>query len=182
MKKYKVVLTTRKKKFLRQLLCRDRHSTRVITRARVLLMAHDGDSDRSISQVLGCSTATVHNQRKRYCERSTIKEAIHDAPRPGQPPKLTPRHEAFIVATAYTDKVPAGHAHWKPQGLKEALKEEAYDDIQDVSNETIRKLLIRHKLKPWREKNVVHTQALTPVPGANGRSDHPLHRASVTRP
>ena len=174
MKKYRVALTAREKKFLHQLLRRGRHSARVITRTRILLMSHDGATDQGISQVLGCSTDTVHNQRKRYCERSTIKQAIHDAPRPGQPPKLTPRHEAFIVAAACTGKPPAGHAHWEPQGLKAALKD-AYDDIQNVSNETIRKLLVRHKLKPWRKKNVVHSHTDTAVPGTDGGSAHSLH-------
>jgi transposase len=180
MKKYIVTLTAAEKKYLYQILSRGKHAARVITRARILLLTHDRATDRRISQLTGCSIDTVHQQRKRYHERSTIKEAIHDAPRPGQPPKLSPRHEAFIVATACTEEPPPGHAHWEPHGLKAALLE-AYDDIQTIGNETIRRLLVRHKLKPWREKNVVRSHADTTVSGANGRSTHSLHRTATSR-
>ena len=178
MKKYRVSLPGNERRYLRDVVRRGRHSARVITRARILLLAQKGKTDREISQALDCSTDTVHQQRKRYHERASVREAIHDAPRPGQPPKLTPEHEAFIVATACTQEPPPGHAHWEPQGLKAALLA-AYDDIQSVGNETIRRLLVRHKLKPWREKNVVHPEAHARIPGADGQPARPVHRAAA---
>lgn len=180
MKKHTVALAASEKRYLEGILRRGKHAARVITRARILLLAHDGATDQVISQKLECSLSTVYEQRKRYYERTTIQEAITDAPRPGQPPRLSPQHEAFIVATACTEEPPAGHAHWEPNGLKVALLE-AYDDIQSVGNETIRRLLVRHKLKPWREKNVVHSHADTTVSGTNGGSTHSLHRTTTNR-
>ena len=179
-KKYTVALATNEKRYLQGILRRGKHAARVITRARILLLAHNGATDRIISQRLECSLSTVYEQRKRCHERTTIQKTITDAPRPGQPPKLTPQHEAFIIATACTEEPPPGHAHWEPHGLKAALLE-AYDDIQTIGNETIRRLLVRHKLKPWREKNVVRSHADTTVSGTNGGSAHSLHRTASRR-
>jgi transposase len=93
--------------------------------------------------------------RKRYCERG-LEGALHDAPRPGQPKKITAEHEEFVVATACMD-APEGHNQWTLEVLRDKLIE-TYDDLQSVSHEWIRHMLLRAALKPWREKNVVHAK------------------------
>lgn len=126
---------------------------REITRARILLLSQSGKTNREIEDALSCSHDLINLVRKRYCDRGNWKAAIHDLARCGQPKKITPEHEAFVVATACTD-APEGHAHWTLKALKEKLVA-TYDDLDTVSHERIRQILIRAALKPWREKNVV---------------------------
>jgi hypothetical protein len=90
-------------------------------------------------------------------ERTTIADAINDAPRPGQPKKITTKHEAFVIATACTD-APKGHNHWTLPELKRVLLKR-YKTLTSVSDERIRHILIASDLKPWREKNVVYPES-----------------------
>jgi transposase len=139
---------------------------RTITRARILLLSHKGKTNTEITEALDCSHDLVNLVRKRYHEREGIEAAITDAPRPGQPKKITPAHETFVTATACT-AAPDGHAHWTLDALRNKLLE-TYDDLESVSHERIRTILIRAALKPWREKNVVHSKAHPGVPGTHG--------------
>jgi transposase len=130
------------------------HKSRAVMRARILLLSAEGRTNADITQILGCATGTVNAVRKRYRTRGL--DAINDAARSGQPKKITAKHEAFVSATACTD-APPGHAHWTLGALKEKLLE-THTDLKSVSHEWIRQMLIRAKLKPWREKNVVRSE------------------------
>jgi putative transposase len=130
---------------------------RTIVRARILLLSHKQKTNKEIMEALGCSHDLISSVRKRYVERGSIEAAIHDASRPGQPKKITAEHEAFVTATACTD-APEAHNHWTLKALKETLLE-THTDLESVSNEWIRQMLLRAKLKPWREKNVVYPKA-----------------------
>lgn len=139
---------------------------RVITRARILLLAHKGKTNQAIMDALDCSHDLIGLVRKRYRERGSVEEAIHDLPRPGQPKRITADHEAFIIATACTD-APSGHNHWTLGALRKKLLD-TYDDLQSISDEWIRQMLVRATLKPWREKNVVRSQTHAGVSRAHG--------------
>jgi len=128
------------------------HNARVITRARILLLSHERKTNTQIVDALECALRMICNVRRRYQESRLVLEAINDAPRPGQPRKITARHEAFVVATACTD-APVGHNHWTLPELKRALLSR-YKKLRSVSDERIRQILLASDLKPWREKNV----------------------------
>jgi transposase len=138
------------------------HNARSITRARILLLSHRGKTNREIAEALGCSHFTVTAVRKRYHQRGGLEAVLQDAPRCGQPKKITTQHEAFVVATACTE-APEGHAHWTLEALKAKLLA-AYPQLRSVSHERVRHILLANQLKPWREKNVVHTAPHTAVP------------------
>lgn len=125
-------------------------NARTITRARILLLSRKGKTNAEIVDTLGCSPRSVSDIRKRYIDRKSIADVLKDAPRPGQPKKITAEHEAFIAATACTD-APDGHGHWTLEALQKKLLE-TYSDLESVSHEWIRHILIRSALKPWREK------------------------------
>ena len=139
---------------------------REITRARILLLSHKGKTNRAIEEALSCSHDLIHLVRRRYFLRGEIDAAIHDLPRSGQPKKITAEHEAFVVATACTD-APDGHTHWTLDALKDKLIA-TYDDLDSVSHERIRRILLASALKPWREKNVVRSQTHPGVSRAHG--------------
>jgi transposase len=156
MKKYIVRLAEAEREYLRSVTRKGNHRARAIIRARILLLASHDKTDQDIAEKLDVSKGMVRAMRKRYCQRKKIQAAIHDAPRPGKPGKMTPAAEAFIVATACT-KPPHGHDHWFLEDLKEAVNE-TYD-LALKTPKAVREALIRNKLKPWREKNVVHPKA-----------------------
>ena len=139
---------------LRRMLHRGKRKAREMIRARILLMSHQGKTNREIIDALECSSFAIGNIRSRYVKRGKdVMKTIVDAPRPGQPKKILPAHEAFVVATACSD-APHAHAHWTLDALRQKLLG-TYTDMKSVSHERIRQILIRNKLKPWREKNVV---------------------------
>ena len=143
-----------------------KQNARTITRARILLLSHKGKTNAEIVDTLGCSPRSVSDIRKRYADRKSITDVLKDAPRSGQPKKITAEHEAFVVATACTD-APEGHGHWTLEALKKKLLE-THRDLKSVSHEWIRHMLIRSELKPWREKNVVHAETHARVSRAHG--------------
>lgn len=160
-KQYPVVLHPDEVVSLKRFVTTGSHKAQGIIRARILLLAHEGKTDAVIRATVGCSAWTALEVRKRLVHRGSWRAAIADAARSGQPRKLTPRHQAFLTAKACTDP-PPGHAHWTVPALKQALLE-SYTEVRSISDETIRKVLLGAKLKPWREKNVVHSQTHTRV-------------------
>jgi hypothetical protein len=73
-------------------------------------------------------------------------------PRPGGERLLDVRQEAAVIAMVCS-KPPEGFARWSISLIaKEVVLREIIDD---VSEDTIGRILQRHDLKPWREKNVV---------------------------
>lgn len=156
-RKVDVALKANEVVWLRKLVGAGKQNARTVTRARVLLLANEGKANREIVDALGVSPRSVTEARKRYDERGSAEAAVTDAPRSGQPRKITPKHEAFVIATACTDP-PDGHDHWTLGALKEKLLA-AHKKLSSVSHERIRHILMQADLKPWREKNVVHPQA-----------------------
>lgn len=152
-----ITLSTSETAFLEGVAKKGVSPARTITRARILLLSHRGKTNTEIMEALDCSHDLISLVRKRYGERESIELAINDAPRPGQPKRITPRHEAFVVATACTD-APPGHNHWTLPELRKALLKR-YKTLKSVSDERIRHILLASELKPWREKNVVRAES-----------------------
>lgn len=154
-----IVLDNEETALLEAVIKRGTTKAQTVTRARILLLSHRGKTNNTIVDALGCAPRTVTDVRKRYQERDGIEEVIYDASRPGQPKKITPEHEAFVIATACTD-APVGHAHWTLNALKNKLLE-TYTTLRSVSDERVRQILLHAQLKPWTEKNVVRAKSYT---------------------
>ena len=128
-------------------------SARVISRAHTLLMAGNHcKTDQEISKLLYIHGNTVFNIRKRYVQEG-LKSALYDDPRPGQPHKLGIEDEAYLISLACTDP-PKGNDHWTLDLLVEQTKK----DKREIKRTTMYNVLLNNELKPWREKNVVHTK------------------------
>src|SRR5512144_806249 len=123
---------------------------RVITRARVLLLADEGKIDKEIAGIFSLSTKTPYEIRKRY-HIGGLESALYDRPRPGQPRHFNGAQEAEIVAIACT-KAPKGYAHW----TLDLLTKEVRGRRIRIARTDVWKVLLRNNLKPWRKKNVVH--------------------------
>lgn len=150
-KKYPVALLSPERDFLKRLLRKGKQTAWVTTRARVLLMSDKGTRDDVITMELEVSPKTVFNVRQRFYEGG-LDRALYDAPRPGQPPKLNGHEEAKVVAIACTTP-PEGRNRWTLDLLTTRIRGE----IKKIGRSTVHHVLLKNKLKPWREKNVVHS-------------------------
>lgn len=147
--KYHVKLSGHELQKLKSLIRKGIAQARTITRARILLAAHERKLDKEIYQPLGIVRSTVHDIRKKYVAGG-LKKALYDAPRPGKARKLTGVQEAEVIAIACTTP-PDGHSRWTLELLTEAVK----DNLGVIIGTTaIWKVCLRNKIKPWREKNV----------------------------
>lgn len=152
-KLYRVTLTELQHSTLTQLVHKGRCSARVITRARVLLLAHDRKTDKEIYTSLGLADSTPGDIRQRFAKRG-LNRALYDAPRPGQKRKLSGKQEAEVVAIACT-KAPKGYVRW----TLDLLTEEVISKLGvSIGRTAIWHVLLRNNLKPHRKKNVVYPQ------------------------
>jgi transposase len=152
-----VTLTQGQRKGLDKIVRSDESSHRERVRAQVLLLSADGWDREKIAQAAKTSTSTVGRVRRNYC-LGGMDLAMNERPRPGGVPKLTPREEQRVIALACTDP-PEGYARWSVRLLCEESANRKL--IPKVSRETIRLILAEHDTKPWREKNVVHSESDT---------------------
>jgi putative transposase len=119
-----------------------RKSARELTRARILLMLHDGMTEMDIKGILGICRATVSNTKRRYREEG-LQCALSEKPRSGQPKKYTDVQEAEIIALACTSP-PKGRVRWTIRLLAEKLNEQ--EGFETINRETVRLVLKKAKL------------------------------------
>lgn len=146
-----VRLKSTEKKRLKEMTSKGEHSSRVLNRARILLLLDKGKGPKEISDVTDCVTATVNRVGRRYLEQG-LDQALFEDQRPGPVPLLSDRENQQIIAMV-CGPPPEGQARWTTVLIaEEAVKRKL---CHRVGRETIRILLLSHDLKPWREKNVV---------------------------
>ena len=115
-----IFLAGEDKEYLKDFTKKGKKSARAIKRAYILLLAHDGEKEERISEILYISRATVSNIKRRYREGG-LECALNEKPRSGQPKKYTEEHEAEIIALACTSP-PEGRKRWTAELLAEELK------------------------------------------------------------
>ena len=144
-------LTAKERRALKHLLSKGVGLVRVFKKARVLLLMDEGLTAPKAAKAAGVVANTARNVAKRY-QAGGVEYAIHDLPRPGPERLLDVRQEAAVIAMVCS-KPPDGFARWSISLIaKEAILRGIIDE---VSEDTIGRILHRHELKPWREKNVV---------------------------
>lgn len=136
-KLYVVKLSQEQKNQLHELIKKGKTKARTITRAHILLLADENQSDERIASALHVGTATVERIRKRFVQGG-VQEAIKERPRPGQRRKLDGKQEALVIALACSDP-PEGRNCWTMQLLANRLVE--LKVVQKVSDETVRRVL-----------------------------------------
>jgi transposase len=135
-KKYHVTLSAEERMALEQLLRHEKAGTRKLTRARILLKAGDGLSDKEIAVALAVGTATVRRMRQRFVEEKL--GALDEYVRPGAQRKLTAKQEAHVIAIACTP-APKGHTRWTLRLLADKAVEMGF--VDSISYETVRQVL-----------------------------------------
>ena len=135
-KKYLVELSADEREQLHLLIRRGKTSSRKLTRARILLKAHEGATDAEIVAALNVGVASVERIRKRFVEAGL--DALNEKPRPGKQPKLDNQAQARLIAEACA-KAPQGRQRWTLQLLADRVVQLKLAD--SCSYETIRRTL-----------------------------------------
>ena len=134
--------------FLRDCTRKGLHPAREVKRALILLDSTDPTLDNpTLAQRFGGSRATVENVQRRY-RRGGLERALHEAPRRGQPKKITQREEAYLTAIACSEP-PAGQACGTRQRIADRLVEWRY--LEALSDESVRLVLKKTPSSPGRK-------------------------------
>jgi transposase len=134
---YVVDLTAEERAYLLNFIKSGEHSARKLNRARILLLADEGKTDREISEALHTGTATVQRTRQRFVE-GNLEGALNEQPRPGGTKKLNEKGEAILESLARS-KPPEGRKRWTLELLADRLVELRL--VDSISYETVRKEL-----------------------------------------
>lgn len=134
---YVVDLTEEERTFLLDFINRGAQSARKLRRARTLLLADEGKTDREIAEALHTSTPTVQRTRRRFVEGG-LARALNEDPRPGAGKKLDAKGEAVLETLARSEP-PAGRKRWTLQLLADRLVE--LKVVDSISDETVRREL-----------------------------------------
>ncbi|NRD51220.1 helix-turn-helix domain-containing protein [Corallococcus exiguus] len=161
---------------LEALTHRGRESVRMLRRARVLQLLSEGWTVVGAAEAVGVTETTVRTVRRRYFENG-LRAALQEKPRPGAARRLTEKQASEVVAMVCAPP-PEGRARWTVRLItQEAVRRGM---ALKVGRETVRELLLRHDLKPWREKNVVRARAGRPVRRAHGGRAEVVRAAPVS--
>ena len=123
--------------YLTQFIRRGKASARSLARARILLMADEGYSNKEIVEVLRVSRPTVNHIRKRYCQEG-LDSAINEKPRSGAPPKIDGTIESQVTLLACS-KPPEGKSTWTLKLLADKLVE--MEVIESISTMSVQRIL-----------------------------------------
>ena len=141
-KEYRVRLSSRERGKLSDLATKGVERARVITRARILLLADESPkglrkTDVEIAGTLGVALRTVAVAREKFSKGGT-HEALYDRPRSGHPKKLGDHEEAMLTMIACST-APEGHSRWTLRLLADRMVE--LQQVDSLSHETVRRRL-----------------------------------------
>jgi putative transposase len=110
-----VVLSEKEQEGLTQISRRHRTEQQVALRAHIVLAAGQGQSNAQIARELAINVDTARLWRDRWVglqgidlDTLSIAERLHDAPRPGVKPEITPEQRCQIAALACEAPAKAG--------------------------------------------------------------------------
>lgn len=149
--KYRVKLSAEERDGLEQKIRRGHESTRVLTRARILLKADVGKSETEIAQAVDVSAVMVEQVRRRFCEGG-LQRALFDKPRPGAQRKLDGKQEAHLIALACSP-APNGRKHWTLKLLADEVVRLEF--AESIAPETVRQVLKKTTSSHGKRKNGV---------------------------
>jgi len=132
----KIELTAEEKAQLEAPLRSARSEVRDVQRARIVMEAAEGKSNREIAENVGVSLPTVSLWRRRFAEErlSGLKE------RPGRGRRRVYSEEKVVeIVEATLHTTPENATHWSTRTMAEA---------QDVSHSTVRRIWNAHRIKP----------------------------------
>ena len=148
--KYTVILTEAERAHLRTLIGQGTAPARLLTHARILLKAEQGEggpawTDGAIAGALEIHAATVGRVRRAYVEQGMDVALHRKSPDRVYHRRLDGTAEAHLVALACSDP-PPGRARWSLRLLADELVR--LEVVETISHETIRRTFEQTRSNP----------------------------------
>jgi transposase len=149
-------LTRRERTTLEDTLRRHRAEARDWRRARMVILAADGESISSIARQLGTSRSRVTEWLSRF--KTTRLGGLEDAARSGRPRVITALERHQVVAAACQSPGAFGVARntWTRESLAEAVIEAGH--VRTISPSTVGEILEEAEIRPHRVKAWCHSK------------------------
>jgi putative transposase len=162
----RIVVSRKDRKELDALLSGGVQPVRVTLRALSLLHLADGATAPDVALSLKKLTPKAVRVIAHRYEQGGLDRALYEKARPGAKQLLDASEKQRIIAMVCSDP-PEGRARWTVRLIvEEAIKRKL---VPRAGRETIRVLLQRHDLQPWRETNVVRGRPHRRVSDKDGR-------------
>ena len=113
----------------------------LIRRARIVLLAAAGATNREIANKTGLSPQSVCKWRQRYLEQGLA--GLHDELRPGRPRSISDEQVAALVRKTLTTK-PKGATHWTIRSIAQKT---------GLSRLTVHRIWKAFRLQPHRQRH-----------------------------
>ena len=115
---------------------------RYFERAKIILMLHQGHSNKDVAQQMKTRQATVSKWRKRFIASGL--QGLYDAPRSGKPVQYDDTHEQRILK-ALDKKPPKGYSQWNGNLLAR--------ELGDIHKGHVWRVLRKHKVHLQRNRS-----------------------------
>ncbi len=148
----RITLTGSQRRGLRRLVRAGRTEQRLVTRAKIVLAAAEGQPNAVIAASLRVCEDTVRKWRNRWCAAPGVA-SLSDAKRSGRPPEFSPVQVAQVKAAACAPPADSGLAlsRWScPELARYAV---AAGFCESISPATVRRWLSEDALKPWQYRS-----------------------------
>jgi transposase len=151
-------LSKRERDDLQAIVRRQRAEARFHRRARMVLMAAEGESLSGIARRLGTCRARVGQWLRRFRERRL--EGLEDLPRSGRPAEITPLERHQVIAAACRSPADFGlqRVLWDHGTLAIAVMSAGL--VRSISSRTVGRILEDAGIKPHRVKMGCHSDDL----------------------
>jgi len=113
----------------------------LVQRAKIILLASQGESNTLIAEKLKISKPTVGMWRRRYLDYGL--EGLHDEMKSGRPRTISDEQVAMVVRKTLRSK-PKGVIHWAVRPMAETIK---------ISKSTVHRIWNAFALQPHRQKS-----------------------------
>lgn len=126
-----------------------------VERARIMLLYADGTTVTQIARQMGTNRPKVDRTLNKALQIGP-REALHDLPRPGRPPTITPEARAWLVSVACQKPKDLGYSYelWTLQLLSDHVREHCqaagHPSLCRAGRGTVQRLLSENDLKPHR--------------------------------
>src|SRR3954449_3460055 len=124
-----ICLTEQEEAALREWTRKGTSEQRLVDRARIILLSHEGLTVEKISKRLRTRPARVSKWRQRFVKDRL--NALSDAPRSGKPQKYTERTEKRVLSLLDSPP-PEGYSQWNGSLLAQALGDVSTDHVWRV--------------------------------------------------
>jgi putative transposase len=157
-------LSETERKELQQLVNRYSTSQQIATRARIILLADDGQNHRQIARELDISRDMARTWRHRWLELQERElppsEKLQDAERSGAPATFSMEQvvELFALACIEPSNYGRSISHWTERELADEMVKQCI--VESISPRHVGRLLQEAQLKPHQIR-----YWLTPPPG-----------------